>query len=186
MESDAKKAIVTTLMRSLAKEGSWCGETHVQKAVFMLQTLTEVPTGYYYVLYKHGPFSFDLRDELATMRAEKIVELVIRTPDYGPAIVPTANSDRLEKAASAILPDFQRQITFVAQAVGKKGVAELERLATVLYISPEFSVADTTDSKARALRKIKPHISQADAITAVTEAQELMASAPHAAQGLGR
>ena len=46
MESSAKKAVVIALMRALAEAGSWCGETHVQKAVFMLQTVAHVPTGY--------------------------------------------------------------------------------------------------------------------------------------------
>lgn len=184
MESVAKKAVMTTLMRSLTQAGSWCGETHVQKAVFMLQILTGVPTGYDYILYKHGPFSFGLRDELATMRAEKLVELVIRTPEYGPAIVPTDNSARLEKAASAAVAEFQPQITFVARAVGRRGVAELERVATALFISPDFSETDTTELKAEALRKIKPHITLADASAAITEAQALMESAPRAANGV--
>lgn len=181
MESVEKKAIVITLMRSLAEAGSWCGETHLQKAVFMLQALTGVPTGYDYILYKHGPFSFDLRDELATMRAENLVELIIRSPDYGPAIIPTANSDRLKKAAKEALAKFQSEIAFVAQTVGKKGVAELERLATALFIFPDIPTDAPVEDGARRLRALKPHVSEADALAAINEARELTKSAPRAA-----
>ena len=56
--------VITRLIETLRERGSWCGETHVQKAAFFLQELMEVPTRFHFILYKHGPFSFDLRDEL--------------------------------------------------------------------------------------------------------------------------
>ena len=177
MESVARKAVIIALMRALAAAGSWCGETHVQKAVFMAQSLTGLPTDYNYILYKHGPFSFDLRDELATMRAENLVELIIRSPEYGPAIVPTENSANVENAAAGTLAEFQAGIAFVASAVGKKGVAELERLATALYISPNLPGGSPVELGARKLKELKPHISEADEIAATKEARELMESA---------
>ena len=181
MESIAKKAVVIKLMRALAEAGSWCGETHVQKAVFMLQTVANVPTGYDYILYKHGPFSFGLRDELATMRAENLVELVIRNPDYGPAIAPTASSERLENAAKETLFRFQAEIAFVARAVGNKGVSELERIATALLIFRDNPTETNAHDPTRRLKEVKPHVSEADAVAAITEARRLMNCAPRAA-----
>ena len=46
MERLKKAAVVTTLVDQLRDEDSWCGETHVQKAVYFLQSLFDVPTGF--------------------------------------------------------------------------------------------------------------------------------------------
>ena len=59
MDRLRRAAILTQLVGNLRREGSWCGETHVQKATFFLQELMEVPLGFNFVLNKHGPFSFD-------------------------------------------------------------------------------------------------------------------------------
>ena len=181
MESIERRAVIVTLIRALGQAGSWCGETHVQKAVYMLQRLTGVPTGYDFVLYKHGPFSFALRDELATMRAEHLLELVIRSPDYGPAIMTTSNSTRLEESAKKALAKFEKEIGFVARTVGKRGVAELERLATALLIFQDTPPRATKKDFSRHLIELKPHVSEEDAAKAITEARCLMRSAPRAA-----
>ena len=67
-------AIVTRLTGRLRDQGSWCGETHLQKAMYFLQELMEVPTGFEFILYMHGPFSFDLRAELTSLRADGLLE----------------------------------------------------------------------------------------------------------------
>ena len=58
-----RNVMVLTLARKIRNRGSWCGETHLQKAVYLLQDLAGVETGLEFVLYKHGPFSFGLRDQ---------------------------------------------------------------------------------------------------------------------------
>jgi uncharacterized protein YwgA len=60
MDRLRRAAILTRLIEQLRNGGSWCGETHVQKATFFLQELLNVPLSLDFILYKHGPFSFDL------------------------------------------------------------------------------------------------------------------------------
>jgi len=40
-----------------------------------LQDLMRVPLELEFILYKHGPFSFDLRSELTSLRADELVKL---------------------------------------------------------------------------------------------------------------
>jgi len=75
MDRLRKAALQTRLIEQLRKEGSWCGETHVQKATLFLQDLMRVPLELEFILYKHGPFSFDLRSELTSLRADELVKL---------------------------------------------------------------------------------------------------------------
>ena len=67
MNKEQERTVMLSLIRSLRENGSWCGETHIQKAAYFLKTVTAVPLKFEFILYKHGPFSFDLRDHLGNL-----------------------------------------------------------------------------------------------------------------------
>jgi hypothetical protein len=73
MKRQKRDAILLELIDKLERRGSWCGETHIQKATFFLQEMLRVPMDFGFILYKHGPFSFELRDELTAMRADNYI-----------------------------------------------------------------------------------------------------------------
>ena len=62
MKKSQRDAVLLSLVGEMINKGSWCGETHIQKAAYFLQVLLEVPLEFDFILYKHGPFSFDLSD----------------------------------------------------------------------------------------------------------------------------
>src|ERR1017187_6331592 len=92
-----KYSVLLALNEELRSAGSWTGETHMQKATYFLQHLMGVPLGFDFILYKHGPFSFDLRDELTAMRAEGFLRLEPQHP-YGPTLVTEEKSELLKHA----------------------------------------------------------------------------------------
>ena len=61
-------AVVAQLVKVIRMNQGWAGETHIQKTLFFLQELLQVPTGYDFVLYKHGPYDFDLHDDLVVQQ----------------------------------------------------------------------------------------------------------------------
>ena len=56
MKRRQREAIVAAIDQRMAERGSWCGETHLQKAVYFLQTLLDVPTDFGYILYNSVRF----------------------------------------------------------------------------------------------------------------------------------
>ena len=82
MDRFDRAAVLTELADRLRANGSWTGETHLQKATYVLQELLMVPLNFEFVFYKHGPFSFDLREELTSMRADGFLVQVPQDP-YG-------------------------------------------------------------------------------------------------------
>ena len=78
-----RAAILVTLAEKLRDQGSWCGETHIQKGTYLLQELLGVPLELEYCLYKHGPYSFDLSDELTSLRADRIFDQEKQPYPYG-------------------------------------------------------------------------------------------------------
>jgi hypothetical protein len=171
MESIKRQVILLSLIESMKDNGSWCGETHIQKSMYFLQTMFLVPTDFEYILYKHGPFSFELRDSLGDMRGNMLVELSSRIP-YGPSYRSSKTGraliDRYPKTSKL----YKRKIDFIAKQFSNLGVADLERIATALYVTVEEK-GKTMEARAQRIHDIKPHIPIIAAKEAIQEIEKL-------------
>jgi len=175
MDRLEKDAILLTLIEQLKAQESWCGETHIQKATYLLQDLLKVDTGFDFILYKHGPYSFDLTDELKTMRADSFLSLE-SSPPYGPVFKKGEMGDTLLGDYSSIIAKFDKEINFVSNKLGKMRVKELEKLTTAIFIKKEGG-KDDQDSLASRINNEKPHISVQEAREAVKDAENLLREA---------
>lgn len=166
-----RSALVTMLADELKARGSWSGETHLQKAAFLLQEALGVPLGYDFTLYKHGPFSFDLRDDIHALRADGLLGLEPRPQPYGPTIVRTPRTELLENSFPKTRARYAQKVAAVADLVGDKGVVSLERVATAFLLMRRHAELDD-EQVALELRRVKPHIDEQGAAEAVAIARE--------------
>ena len=150
-----RDAVLLSLMNEMRTNGSWCGETHVQKSAYFLQELLNVPMNLEFILYKHGPYSFDLTDAITAMQADSLLEYQSRPP-YGPSLLPTKTSQDFLNQYPKTLERYAKKVQFVAEKIGKMGVAELERQATALYVT--LNEKGTENSRANMITGMKPHI----------------------------
>ena len=178
MDRLSRAAILTRLASELRAAGSWCGETHIQKAVYLLQALLGVPTDFRFVLYKHGPYSFDLADELTGLRGDQLLALEVEAP-YGPALCADPASERLEVERKQMIARFADHLRYVAQVMGDRTVAQLERLGTALYVTKQTNLGHdgSLPSRAECIHRLKPHVSVDAAAQAVEEIDRLSAQA---------
>src|SRR5439155_4857643 len=123
--------------------------------------------GFEFILYKHGPFSFDLSDELTSMRADGLLTIVVQYP-YGPKLVPTEAAATVQKRFPKTMQKYIDSIRFIASKVGSKTVADLEKLATALYVQRRYRLDDDVDGWAHRVNALKPHVS-VDAARAAIE-----------------
>jgi hypothetical protein len=177
MEQMKREALVALLIDRLREHKSWCGETHVQKAAYFLQNMLKLDAGFNFVLYKHGPFSFDLRDELTGMRADEFLDLEIKDPSYGPSLALGRNAALLRRLFDKTLEQQHLKIDFIASKFGDENVLELERLATALYVTRTFREGRSAKDRACELTSLKPHISHKDAIRALKTVDQWSAEA---------
>ncbi|MDE0532278.1 MAG: hypothetical protein OXI01_12640 [Albidovulum sp.] len=178
MDRIKRVAVISNLADRLRKEGSWCGETHVQKAGYFLQALLDVPLGFDFVMYKHGPFSFDLRDELTSLRADGLLELQARTP-YGPSYVTTELGKEIQGMFPRTLAEYENKLEFVADRLGRLTVLELEKLATALFVTLDRERHDgTEEGRAGELHRLKKHISELGALEAVRRLDRMVEELP--------
>jgi hypothetical protein len=145
------------------------GDSHPESDIFPSRT-AGVPLGFEFILLKHGPFSFDLSDEITAMRADSLLQYQPREP-YGPSLFPTEESQEFLEQYPKTLKNCANKIQFVAERVGTLGVADLERLATALYIT--FNENGLDVSRAERITQLKPHIGIDEAHEAVKNVDAL-------------
>ncbi len=172
MERFERYAVLLRLVRRMNEAHSWTGETHIQKSAFFLQEALGVDLGYRFILYKHGPFSFELRNDLIDMRADDLLTLQVKQPGYGPSYMPGERAELLDAAVPGVA-GLDGHIRFVAERIGPRPVAELEVLATALYVRkvvPETSL----DALTERIHQLKPHIQPGRARAALVELESLL------------
>jgi hypothetical protein len=84
-------------------------------------------------------------------------------------------SELLKRQFAGAVEPFNPQIEFVATRLGRRNVAELERLATAIYVTLEENVPH--ELRATRINELKRHVSLPDAESAVDEADRLIGEA---------
>ena len=168
-------SILLSLTEGLAEHGSWAGETHVQKGVYVLTKVLQVPLAFDFILYKHGPFSFELRNELSALRAEGFMAWEVKDLRYGPSLKAGVLGDALKKQFSRAPTTYKNQIEFVAKKLGGKDVKALERFATAVLVT--LDGATPLEERAAKIHELKSHVSITEAELAVREADAFLAEA---------
>lgn len=177
MTASERFVILLDLAADLRNHGSWAGETHVQKAMYLLQELFGFPAEFQFVVYRHGPFSFDLRESLDQMEAERLIELQEQPYPFGPRIAEGRSAPRL-RASTQYAQAFKKQITFVSLELGNAGVSDLERIATALFVSVDSAIAP--EDRAQRLLELKPHLALPEVENAFTRLDEICKAASSA------
>lgn len=174
MQRKERITVLLQLIKRLKERGSWCGETHIQKATYFLQEMLRVNLGYTFIMYKHGPYSFELTDELTKLRADRLLKLLPKG-GYGPSIVleesPYINKLFVENRD--MLDEHHFSVEYVSGKLADKKVMELERLATALYVTRE-TMETNAEIRTKRIRELKPHVSEKDAQRAIEIIDDMM------------
>jgi hypothetical protein len=121
------------------------------------------------------PFSFDLRDELARLRAYGYLDLSPEPP-YGPSLEVTKIGEDLLENFPTTTKKYEKQIDFVAKQFGTKGVTDLEKFATAFYVTKSCKFK-SLERRSQEVNRLKPHVSVPDAIAATKAIDKIIASA---------
>lgn len=167
----AQEAVLIGLARRLEEQGSWSGETHVQKAAYLVSELLAIPFDFNFILYKHGPFSFELREELGSLRADRLLDRVPQGPKYGPRMLVTDRGRELEQRFDRSPHRYAQGLDWIAEHIDSR------RLATAMWVTRQLGEHASVDARARELVKLKSHVPLDIAVEAVEEIDELQREA---------
>ncbi len=172
MKESQKLGLLASVINMLNDAGSWTGRTHVQKFMYFAQKLLGLPSGYEFVLYQRGPYSFDLDADIRSLRSIGGVDL-IPAPPYGPTYVPTDLGKALIRL-SPVGEQMNKKLIGLAAALGKpKQARDLELLATTLYVLEEEGV-ESTEGIADRVVLLKPQFRRDEAVGALVEVKEIL------------
>jgi hypothetical protein len=134
--------------------------------MYISQDLARINLGYKFIMYKHGPFSFDLKDELAAMRASNVLKLDFPQKDYGPSINTTTFGAQLYEIYREEIGEIEQANAFVAEWLATSDVKELEKVATAYFVTRKHPGASILD-RAKRVNTLKPHVNIEEAEAAL-------------------
>ena len=148
------------------------GKTHVQKSLFLQKATSQVDVPFSYVLYKHGPYSFEVESELEQMRSYAAVKAEPDPDGFGVVLLPGPGAEFVAKGAR-LTKSEEEQIERICRFVGKRNVSDLDRLATSAWIRAFEGLKDSRSVAAR-LNSLKPHVPLREAEAADAELLTLL------------
>lgn len=116
----------------------------IQKAAYLLHDLLHVPFD-----------SFELRDELSSMRSDRLLKREVQPPPYRPRIRITDRGRELEERLARTTSRHGSNVDWKADRLGERGVLDLERLATALWVMRQVDPQASTEDRAEALNEVK-------------------------------
>lgn len=167
MNEYQRMALLLRLMVLLREKGSWCGATHIQKSAYFAQDLSKVPFGYDFIIYKYGPFSSSLRDDLSGMLALLVAELDVHDMFVSAKYRIGGRGRQVMEAFGECIEEYENQLKFVSDRIGRMKIKELEQVGTALFVTREMENEASAGARCERLLRRKPHIAEVDAVTAI-------------------
>src|SRR3972149_1475797 len=115
MTESQRLGLAASMIHMLNEAGRWTGRMHIQKLVYLAQCLLGLPSGYDFVLYQRGPYSFELDADIRSLRSIGAVDIVRAPYPYGP----TYQRSPLGESISKLSPVEEQM---------NAGLAELSRV----------------------------------------------------------
>lgn len=111
------------------------------------------------------------------MRADEMIELKPQLRNRTQIVV-TRQGEYIQGHCQKTLKNYENQIEYVASTLGCRGVVELERLATALFVTLKDGSNRSVEERSQEITKLKPHIRLAEARTAINEQDSIAENAP--------
>jgi len=156
-----KHALILAMIETLKRQGNRTGKTHIIKGLFLAQAARLVDVPFEFFLYKHGPYSTDIEENIEQMKSYGATEVETDFEGYG-VHLSAGGMAEFTKQQARIPEHTQQALQRVCQFLHHRNVNHLERLATAAWIRKREGVIDA-DQVARRLHELKPHISLAEA-----------------------
>lgn len=171
MKESEKLGLLASVVQMLDEAGSWTGRMHIQKLFYFAQEFLGLQSGYEFVLYQRGPYSFDLDADIRSVRSIGAVDIK-PSPPYGPSYFRTSLGEAISKL-SPVERQLNDKLIALAKELGPPTASELELLATTHYALHEGHESDK-DIVDRVV-SLKPHFTPGQVEQALKQVRELEA-----------
>lgn len=150
--------------------GKKLGKTKIQKLMYFLVAVKNIPVDYFYRFHTYGPYCDELAGDVDYLAAINCLNVSFETSTRGYTIEAGEKAEWLENKAQHFIQEHQEEISEVIDRLGSKNVRELELLATLLYLTKqEESCRNSYHNLEQRVQELKPHFSTAEVKKAFSE-----------------
>lgn len=171
MKETHRLGLLASIIQILNDADSWTGRMHIHKLVYFAQRLLAVQSGYQFVLYQRGPYSFDLDADIRTLRSMGAVDISPSPFPYGPTYLRTSLGGAISKL-NPVGEQLNEKLSALATELGPKTASELELLATTHYVLHD-ELLETEKDVVNRVVSLKPQFTQHQVDEALGQVKEL-------------
>ena len=172
MDKVEKMIAIGAFVRAASRARYQVGRTLVHKAFWLAEDLMKRDMGFRFGLWQYGPFAPSLEAELDEMEAVQLLEVVPDPEGYGRHHALSPAGEALVRHYGQRVKDERPVLEFLAEKLALLTVKELEAVATCQYFRNRLD-AEGWDGYVRAIRDVKPHLSEQDIRSAVNQLDEI-------------
>jgi len=152
-----KYGIIVELAKRLENISPQFGKTALQKMVYLLTEVYNVPCDYEYSLYTYGPYSAELAANVDYVNALGGIKMIggskggyeIKIGDEGFKIL---------KQSEEFITRYNKELDQLVSDFGKFSAKDLELRSTLIYINKNDKL--TKDELTRQLKDLKPYFDE--------------------------
>lgn len=161
-----KYGLIVELARRIQNVSPQFGKTVLQKLVYLLTTIYEVPTGYEHTLYTYGPFSSELASDVETVAAMGGIQIT-HGAKSGYAISLGNNGDWVYGKSKEFINSNSKKIDSLIGTFGYFSAKDLELRSTLVFLTKSEKL--TKEKLKNQLIDLKPYFTETEVYSAIDE-----------------
>jgi len=145
--------VVIKIVEALENKGRWCGKTVLQKLVYFLQEIAQIPIKYRFLLYYYGPYSRELNNDLYYLEFLNAIKITYLGEGYRISL--GEDKDFILEKGRDFLKAHQSQFRKIVDHFHNFDARTLELLATIVYIQKDAKRKGEKITKEELLDSVK-------------------------------
>lgn len=150
------------------------GKTSLQKLIYLLKSLYELPINYSYNFYIYGPYSSEVAGDLDYL--DSIDILSVSFEDYGNYrgfnITPNKKSKKIIERAENFIKKNREKVEEIVEFYGGKTARELELIGTIVYLIKEEGIAQ--ELLVERIKELKPHFDETEIKSGIDDVKSIL------------
>ena len=143
-------AVIIKLVEEAEKKESRVGHTFIQKLIYLLQELFEIPLGYTFYIYYYGPYSDEVWGDLTAMQDTGFLTITADPSGYGYRIK-TMNGEKKKWIKNKVKDLPEDRIEELVELLRDQPVRILELIATTTRMENLLKIANPDEALYREL-----------------------------------
>jgi uncharacterized protein len=146
------------------------GKTKLQKLIYFLKAVKNLPLEYSYRFYTYGPYCDELAGDLSYLSAIHALDTSFDSNRFGYAVREGKNAVLFRNKAEWFFEKHQQDIDDVINKFMDKNAREMELLSTILYLTyNEQQCRENRDFLLERVKDLKPQFSPTEIEKGINE-----------------